>query len=52
MVVTIIVLSTCGILANKGSAKLMENSHIATKINTIASVIFVSLGIKLILSER
>ena len=40
IVVTIIVFSTCGILANKGSAKLMEISYIAIKINIISSLIF------------
>jgi threonine/homoserine/homoserine lactone efflux protein len=52
MVVTLIVFSTCGILANRASATLMQSPNIAKTVNTLSSMVFVALGLKLALTER
>jgi threonine/homoserine/homoserine lactone efflux protein len=52
MLVTIIVFSICGVLANRASATLMERPNIAKTVNTLAASLFVALGVKLALSQR
>ena len=52
MLVTVCVFSLSGILANKASKTLMQKPSFAKIINTISSVVFISLGLKLAFSER
>ena len=52
MVVTIVVFSTCGILAHRASAALMEKPSVAKTINTLSAFVFLGLGLKLAFSER
>ena len=52
MMVTVCVFSLSGILANKASETLMKKPNFAKVINTISSLVFVSLGLKLAFSER
>jgi threonine/homoserine/homoserine lactone efflux protein len=52
MVVTIVVFSTCGILAHRASATLMEKPSVAKTINTLSAFVFLGLGLKLAFSER
>lgn len=52
MAVTVVIFSTCGILANKASATLMERPNIAKIVNTLAASLFVALGLKLAFSQR
>jgi threonine/homoserine/homoserine lactone efflux protein len=52
MVVTLIIFSTCGILANRASATLMQKPNIAKTVNTLSSMVFVALGLKLAFTER
>lgn len=52
MVVTVIVFGSAGVLANKASETLMQKPSFAKTINTLASVVFISLGLKLAFSER
>lgn len=52
MSVTVVIFSTCGILANRASKALMERPSIARTVNTLAASLFVALGLKLAFSER
>ena len=52
MFTTIVIFSTCGILANKASAALMERPNIAKIVNTLAASLFLALGLRLAISER
>jgi threonine/homoserine/homoserine lactone efflux protein len=52
MVVTVLVFSTCGLLAHKASATLMRNPSIAKTINTLSAFVFVALGLKLAFAQR
>lgn len=52
MIMTILVFSTIGIIANALSSKLTSNPKIVKYMNVMTSFVLVSLGIKLALSER
>ena len=52
MLVTLIIFSLSGILANKASQTLMQKPTFAKTVNTLSSIVFISLGLKLALSER
>lgn len=52
MLVTVVVFGSAGILANKASETLMQKPSFARVINSLASLVFVSLGLKLAFSER
>ncbi|AXH08450.1 threonine transporter RhtB [Malaciobacter halophilus] len=52
MILTIIVFSSIGIAGNLLSSKLLNNQKIVKYMNILTSLVLVSLGIKLALSER
>ena len=52
MIVTLIVFSLAGILANKASEALMKKPTFAKTVNILSSIVFISLGLKLALSQR
>lgn len=52
MLMTIVVFSSIGIAGNMLSSKLLENPSIVKILNVFTSIVLVSLGLKLALSER
>ncbi|NQY94966.1 MAG: LysE family translocator [Campylobacteraceae bacterium] len=52
MIVTIVVFTSMGIIANKFGEKIVANPSISKYLNTITAGVFFSLGLKLALSER
>ncbi len=52
MIVTIVVFTSMGVIANKFGEKIVANPSISKYLNTITAGVFFSLGLKLALSER
>ena len=52
MAMTIVVFSSIGVAGNMLSSKLLENPSIVKILNVFTSIVLVSLGLKLALSER
>jgi len=52
MVVTVVVFTAMGIIANKFGEKIVANTAISRYLNTITAGVFLTLGLKLALSQR